>query len=118
MGFRLSRVYALRFEGALEGLEVDIKATSVGTVLEMRGAENDRAMAELLAAHILRWNYENEAGEPLEPTVDNLLALEAVVFARIVREWHRAASGVTSPLDPPSTDGEQSQEQSIPMETL
>lgn len=119
MGFRLSRVYALRFSGALEGLEVDIKGTSVGVVQQLRETETRdvQGLAKLLAAHIIRWNYENEDGTALEATPENLVSsLEEPVLGAIVKEWYRAATGVTAPLDERSTSGSQFPEASIPME--
>lgn len=113
MGFTLNRVYELRWAGGdLEGLEIDIRSTSIGTQARMRESEAD-GLAEILAEHIVRWNWDD-----IKPTAEGLLSLEQPVFYEIVREWWKAARGVTAPLDLGSTDGEPSVEQSIPMDDL
>lgn len=116
MGFRLNRTYALEFKGDLEGFEVKLRSTSIAVVFEVQQAVELKRLAELLAEHIVSWNYEDAEGKPLEPTVDNLLGLEEVVLVAIAREWVRAARGVTAPLDDGSTSGNEFQEESIPME--
>jgi hypothetical protein len=121
MGFRLNRTYALRWDGDLAGLEVDIRSTSVATMREvraMRVSENEEGLSKILVDHIARWNFEDESGEILPVTVENLLSQEPVVLGAIAREWYLAASGVSAPLDLGSTSSPPSEEVSIPMETL
>jgi hypothetical protein len=101
VGFRLNRTYVLEFEGALAGAEVKIRSTSVGVLLELRDASSEKRVAELLASHLVEWNLENEIGDPIPLTVEGVLSLEGVVLGRIAREWYRAASGLTAPLDDP-----------------
>lgn len=122
MGFRLDRTYALRWDaGDLEGLEVDMRSTSVGTLVEVKklraSADEDR-LAEILVSHIKRWNLEDEQGEPLPVSVASLMSQESVLLAAVAREWYLAAAGVSAPLDLGSTDSPPSAEESIPMETL
>ncbi|MET0916723.1 MAG: hypothetical protein ABWY81_11055 [Jiangellaceae bacterium] len=115
MGFRLNRVYALRFEGALAGLEVDIRSTSIAVVEELADATGARDVAVLLAAHMDSWNYIAEDGLPVPIEVDAICReVEQSVLAFIGREWYKAATGVTAPLDDGSTSGEPSPEESIP----
>jgi hypothetical protein len=116
MGFRLNRTYALRFQGDLAGLEVDIAATSVGVVLKLRETSmgDSAAFAGMLAEHVTHWNYEDEKGEVLPICVESFLELEEPVLALIVKEWYKAAVGVTAPLDEGSTLGQLVA--SIPME--
>jgi len=99
MGFRLDRSYALEFEGALAGAEVVIKGTTVATVLKIRDTDDLRELAELLAAHLIDWNFEDEKGDPVPMTVDGILTLEQPILVRICREWLKAASGITAPLE-------------------
>lgn len=114
MGFRLNRTYRLVFEGALEGLEVSIRSTSVGTTRQLRDATPD-LLAEMLADHVIDWNYEDEDGKPLPIAPASFLALEEPVLAAIIREWYRAAAGITAPLEQPSTSGASFPEVDIPM---
>lgn len=117
MGFRLNRTYKLRFDGALEGLEVDLRATSVGTLAVMSDADA-AGLADLLEQHVERWNYEDQDGNPIPATAENFLGLEEVVLTAICREWFKAAKGITAPLESGSTSGSTLPEESIPMETL
>lgn len=123
MGFRLNRTYALRWEaGDLQGLEIDMRSTSVGTlgkVLAMLADRDEGTLAQTLVEHVIRWNFEDENGEELPVTVESLMQQEAVLLAAIAREWILATRGVTAPLDDGSTSSEPSEpELSIPMETL
>lgn len=118
MGFRLDRTYALRWDdGDLAGLEVDIRSTSVENAMFLRDAglnESSKDLAKLLAEHVKRWNYEDEAGNPLPVAPESFLSLEVVVMVAITRAWYRAATGVTTPLDEGSTDGSPTPVESIP----
>jgi len=118
MGFRLNRSYTLLFEGSvLEGLVVSIKATSVATVMEIReNFDNPKLLADLLAEHVTEWNWESEYGATLPVSAESFLSLEEPVLATIIKEWYRAAIGVTAPLDGGSTSG--SPLEQIPSESL
>jgi hypothetical protein len=115
MGFRLNRTYSLQFTGSMEGAEVKIRSTSVGDVLRLRATETDEATAAMLSDFLVSWNLEDEDGKPLPTTPEGVMSLEPVVMAAIVREWYKAAVGITAPLDAPSSSGDQSLEESIPM---
>lgn len=122
MGFRLNRKYALRWnEGTdLAGLEIDMRSTSVGTfteVQELRVSRDEKRLAEILADHVIRWNFEDEAGNPLPVNAASVLAQESPVLKEIARQWFLAAAGVSAPLDLGSTNTPPSEEASIPMET-
>ena len=123
MGFRLDRTYKLRWDDGtdLAGFEVDIRGTSVATmraVRDLRLSQDESQLAEILAAHIKRWNMEDENGEPVPVTAAALLDQESVVLAAIAREWYLAAAGVSAPLDLGSTSTAPSGEASLPMEAL
>lgn len=121
MGFKLNRVYALSFQGDLEGLEVKMRATSVGVVEEVHEASSERRpgrIAELFADHLIEWNAEDSEGSPLPCTVEAIKEhMEEAVLAAIMLEWMRAAVGRTAPLD---LRGVKEVEESleIPMEAL
>lgn len=116
MGFELNRKYHLQFEGDLKGLEITLKATSIATTLALTGATSLQFVAETLSAHLIEWNFEKD-GKPLGTSAEEILDLEEAVLFLIVREWIKAAKGVTAPLDDGSTSGDDSPELSIPMET-
>ena len=120
MGFRLNRTYVLKFEGsALEGAEVKLRSTSVATAIEMRSSPDIERYVEMLIDHLIDWNLDGPDGEKLPFEKDAILGgLEESVLATILREWFKAAVGVTTPLDEPSTSGEQFPAESIPMEML
>ncbi len=125
MGVRLQRTYALRWDVGhhLAEVEIDIRSTTVATLQQLRGlrlsdADDIATLAGLLAEHITRWNLDGEDGQTLPVSVDSLLSLESAVLQSIGKQWYIAAAGITTPLDERSTSGEQSPEESLPMETL
>lgn len=100
MGWRMDRTYVLKFEGAMEGAEVKIRATSVGTVLALRGASDPAVVAGLLSEYLESWNFDDEKGEPLGTSPEDILGgVEQPVLQHIAQEWYKAATGVTAPLD-------------------
>lgn len=117
MGFRLNRTYVLKFSGDMEGAEIKIRATSTATALDIRASQDVPHLVTLLAGHVTEWNLERADGSPLPIDPSAIMAeLEEVVLAEILRQWYRAAVGITAPLDSGSTDGEQFPVESIPME--
>lgn len=104
MGFRLDRTYTLEFEGDMAGAEVKLRSTSVATVMRIRSLSDPEELAGLLAEHVIAWNLDDKKGAPLPVTVEAILGdLEEVVLAAIVREWYKAATGATAPLDASTT---------------
>ncbi len=95
-----------------------IRSTSTATMLALREmTEDTKAMVKLLADHVVEWNLETAAGEPLPITADFIMEeLEEPVIAEILLQWYRAATGITAPLDDGSTNGAQFPVESIPME--
>lgn len=119
MGFKLGRTYRLVFEGGMAGAEVVFKATPVGVVMQVQGGLGIEPMSELIAEYVQEWNLETAAGEPLPVTAAAIRKhMEEAVMVKIVREWMKAARGVTAPLDGPSTSGEQSPAVELQMATL
>lgn len=121
MGFEVVRNVTLEFEGYMQGAEVTLRAASIGTMLALRDM-TPQAAVPLLAGHLVNWNLEAN-GEPLPLTEDSCNSLEAEMLYKIVGEWYRVATGVSAPLDPPSTDGPESpatevEELSLPMDIL
>lgn len=119
MGFRLNRRYVLVFEGDLAGLEVAIKATPIGVVLQLLEAVSLESATALLAEYLDEWNYEDADGNPVPTTKAGIEAnLEEAVLGQIRREWFKAAKGVTAPLRMTSTDGGPSVEEETDLSTL
>ena len=71
-----------------------------------------------LANHLVSWNVETKDGEPVPPTYKGILTQSAHFVKDIITAWRTGITGVDSPLDPPSNDGEPSPELSLPMEPL
>lgn len=123
MGFRLNRVYRLIFEDypQLDGFEVAIRSTTTEVAVGLRGLnmiEDSKKVADLLAEHVIEWNYKGTDGEVLPIAPESFLSLEQPLLTVIVREWYWAAVGISAPLERTSTDTSPSPEQeSIPMET-
>lgn len=108
MGFMLDRTYRLLFEDypALEKFEVVIAATSVEVTMALRELvviEDSRKAAEMLVEHMIEWNYGPDS-DPWPLTVDSLMRLELALLNILVKEWYKAAVGVSAPLEPRSTD--------------
>ena len=125
MGFKLGRTYVLEFpEGTyLAGAEVRVRSMSIATierVEEMSFAEG----FPLFLEHVEGWNLEDADGTPL--AIDEKACTEVMerpVRDKLVREWYKAAAGISAPLDQPLPDGDSSpttdiEPPSIPMESL
>ncbi len=123
MGFNLGRTYVLEFEEGtyLAGAEIRIRSTPISVVMQLEDGLTVQDQAKLLAEYVESWNLE-VAGDALLISAEAILAtMEYPVIKKIVREWYRAAVGISAPLDPPSGDGQPSpdtevEERSIPME--
>ncbi len=148
MGFRKKeKVYVLKFDGELEGLEVRLRGASAGELIDLDGMKYSDAGAldELFlffGSKLISWNFEEEDGTPItfEPQkIDEprenapaLRRLETATEAKarvlraqdldfvfdILSAWKNAILGVSGPLERNSPDGEPFPEGSIPMETL
>lgn len=126
MGKRLERrTYVLHFEEGtyLEGAEIRIRSTPIG-VVEKLEESTYRQSIPIFLEYLDSWNLEDADGERVKYTEEAILeALEWPVLASIMRQWYHAALGVTAPLDPPSSNGQESpdtvnMEQFMPMEPL
>jgi hypothetical protein len=116
-------------DSEFHGLVVRMTRMSVGeyldspvlnsTVLRML-ASDDRAsindLAGLIRTHTLEWNLLDQAGVPVELTMNSLIGQDPLLLDAIARAWLNASTGVSAPLSPPSADGEPFPEESLPME--
>ncbi len=123
MGMPGRRTINLEFEGGMAGTEVKLKAASVSTMLTLRTISIQDAVP-LLADHLISWNIENFNDEIVAFDEKQICdEVEPQMIRIIISEWYKVAVGISAPLDPPSKDGQVSQdmvsmEPSIPMETL
>ena len=126
MGKRLEpRTYVLHFEEGtyLAGAEIRIRATPVAVTEQLETLSFIRCVP-LLLEYLDSWNLEDADGESIKLTEEAILgAFEWPVLKKIIQEWYQAATGVTAPLDQPSSDGQPSpdtgaMEQYMPMEAL
>lgn len=126
MGKRLERrTYVLHFEEGtyLEGAEIRIRSTPISVVDELDELKFSESVP-LFLNYLESWNLEDADGEPVRLTEHAIReALELSVLKEIITEWIKAAIGVTAPLDPPSSNGQESpdtvnMEQSMPMVPL
>jgi hypothetical protein len=132
MGYEAKRkIFKLVFaDTEMEGLEVTVRSTSMGNILQMaeldemnplaltkEDVDKIRKLFAILAGAMLSWNLE-EDGVPVPATLESILAQEPEFVMTIIKSWTRAMTQASGPLAQPSLDGERSLEASIPMETL
>lgn len=126
MGSRRNpKLYKLVFaDGDYEGLEVVMRSVTIREMRQLRGTSGDSeqdgfdGLLGLVAEHMVEWNREDEDGQALPPTLESLEDEEAALIHIIIGKWTEAVSGVSAPLEQPSSDGVPSAVESIPMEPL
>lgn len=135
MGYEAPKtVYKLGFDGTdLDGLTVRVKALTFQEMLDNNDvlfedwtnnpdlpAEEKKtrrdALHELFIRQLVEWDLEQD-GKPIPATLEGLRSLEVPLVGSLVWAWRLNALGVPAPLGQPSTDGELSVEESIPMES-
>lgn len=130
MGFNVGRVLRLVWDDGtdLAGAEIVMKSTPIGVVLQI---EEDRTMTEvagIFVKFVKEWNLtytdDDEKEQPIPITHEGVLEhVERPMLMEFIKQWHRAALGITAPLVLSSGDGEPSpdtepEELLIPMEPL
>ena len=137
MGFTpRGRVYVLDFTGdeELDGLEVKVRSSSIGMLLDMGDLAADvtvegkadplgqvkrlRPVLERFAEVLVSWDMEVKPGVPTPATLEGLLQVETGQVMRIIGAYQQAVASVPTPLPSPSSGGAPSLEGSLPMETL
>lgn len=107
MGYRRNRkTYKLTFE-EFPGLQVTARSIPVGDLLEIlqlageMGKNPSTEQVEQLfarfAAQIEEWNYEDEGGQPLKPTVETLMGEEMDFVLKLINGWAGAVAGTPDP---------------------
>jgi hypothetical protein len=116
MGYqRKPKQYRLKFEDPdMEGFVCLAKSVSVDEFVmltqlagDMTGGRNSDLgqVFDLLAASIVEWNLEDEAGEPLKPTAEVIRAQDIDFTMAILMGWMDAIASVPSPLPGGSPNG-------------
>lgn len=137
MGFSANPVRPLDFgdRPELAGLEVHATGATVGEVIGLHDfndvrivngvfhpddADKVEGMYRVLLDHIREWNLEDDERKPLPITYRSLKQVDAALVLDIYNAWVSRVTGrVSGPLEQPSTNGEQSEEEyEIPMEPL
>lgn len=130
MGFTPKKtIYRLDFEGTdLDGLEVRMRGGKLGAAFASAGlvgvtdANATSADVKLLlsqyeelADHIVEWNLEDDAGNPVAPDLEGLQGLELRYVKMISDAWRNAQVNVPGPLPQPSSSGQLPDVLSVPM---
>lgn len=117
---REPRLFKFTFgDGPYEGLSLTLRGLSIREYNQMTGSisdseqENLNALTATIAGQLTDWNREDENGQPLAPTLENLRDEEPQLIHAIVAEWNQAMAGVPAPLDGASPSGPPSEVESM-----
>lgn len=125
-------MYAAEVAGVLDGLTAAPNAEQRRQVDELirlfagcpAGCDMDHvdALGESgrhFTTRIKEWNFEDEDGEPLDPTYRAFSSQDMELTMPVILAWiHGVSGGGSAPLDETANDGGQSGVESIPMVTL
>lgn len=129
MGFQRPNYRLLWPEGhELHGLEVVTRGLSIGDLKLIAGLApgadvrtNVQDLAPLLdvfARSLVSWNFEDEAGDPVGTSREDLDAQDMRLLMPIVMTWVGEVSNIPDPLPRVSPPGGTFPVESIPMESL
>lgn len=124
-GYRRERnLYKLVFD-QYPGLVVRTRSASAGMVFDVSRLtdleptpDTVEEMFEKFAGVLVSWNLENDEGEPIPATVESLMDEDFDFVMQLIHAWIRAVTGVSAPLEKPSTSGNPSLVESLPMDVL
>jgi hypothetical protein len=115
-------------DSEFHGLEVRVRRLSIGALLEIAEMETGTTEANAVerldklvtkvSKMIVSWNLLDDDGEQVPTTPDGIKTGDEQLLYAIISTTTDLMVGAKPPLPQPSTDGEQSLEASIPMETL
>lgn len=132
MGYRLARtVYRLTFP-EFEGLEVMVKSLSTGDLMKImelsdrvssekssaEEAKSTEALLRRFTKALITWNLEDEDGDPIGVTYEDVADQELPFVKRIIEAWIEVVAGVSEDLGKGSNSGPQFPEVSLPMASL
>lgn len=132
MGYTRTKTVKLTWaDGEMAGFEVRARRVSIAKFLElgpvldginadgMEGLAGLRDLVLEFGKILVSWNLEDEdTGEPVPCTPQEFLHQDLALVKAIVEAWAEHIAGVAAPLDRPSPGGDQSLEESMPMEVL
>lgn len=127
MGHRKKiKVITVDLNDKYEGLELRMKSPSLGRLRKLMGtlqrddldAEMIDGVIDLVASHLLTWTLEDEEGNPLEPTADEVADLDMVMLLDVATGWVGNVTNVDDDLGKDSQSGEQFPGQPATMEAL
>jgi len=126
MGYRPQRkVYVLDFGQKYQGLEVKVRAGTLGQMLDLQRLSGEDLtpdqLEELFARFVVllkEWNVEDDNGDPVPTSVDGLKSLPPDLANDIVATAAAAIGGVPDPLPEGSAGGASSAVASLPTEPL
>lgn len=128
MGFVLDTVHKLVIEEFFdeetgEFLEIRCKPLTFEEYIRLTSGDLSRdEQAEMFAEHLISWNLQNrgEDGEVTDvpATREGARSQDTAFLLRLMAQWGSQLGSVHGPLGRRSTGGPQSEEASIPMETL
>lgn len=131
---RKSKVYKLVWPEDHEnhGLEVCVKSLSTAELMRL-GSLADKDLTEdlspeamaaledmmrLFASKLVKWNLEDEDGEPVPATYEGLNSQELDFTMELIDAWMNTVAGIAAPLGANSSAGNPALEASLPMEPL
>lgn len=129
MGYKRSlKVFDMTFE-EFPGLEVRARSVPVGKLMEVlrltdsiRGGDTgEEAVSELFgwfSGRIVSWNYQDEEGHDLPPTLETFLEDDFDFVMKLVMGWVNALTSALVPTTPGAgATSSREMESSIPMTT-
>lgn len=113
---REPRLFKITFaDGTYEGLTLTLRGLSIRAYNQMTTLMGDdegsnlNALTATIAGQLTGWNREDEDGQPLAPTLENLQDEEPDLIWLIASEWAQAMAGVPAPLEQTSNGGRPSE---------
>jgi hypothetical protein len=129
MGFVAKvKTYLVKFDEGHQyhGAEARLSGMTYGEWEQVTGLDggegetNGAASVRRFVEHLISWNLEDEAGQPVPTTLDAVKQLDHDLVAALNNAWIATLIGVhkDDPLPDSSLSGEPSLVESVPMEAL
>jgi len=126
MGFQAPK-YRLKWpEGhELHGLELSSRGLTIAELRTISAFQNlpaeQRAdaftpLAELFAEKLISWTYEDDDGQSVKPTLENVLNMDIRVQIPMITAWMTEVSSIPAPLAEGSASGQPFRAELPPMD--
>lgn len=124
---RKRKTYKLDFSGTeWDGLEVRVKGLTTGEYLQLvqlsaspkEGDSETEGLLQMFASHLLAWNLEDDDGDPIGTSFDEIKENDFTMNMAIIGAWTDALASVPEKLEKKSSHGSEILVASIPTETL